>query len=156
MITQTEAEHLMAMPKKRLNNDPHNFPLAGEALTIPMKSVDDREQFLLDVSRGSISLKCTYQSRYQKTIVLVRVDLNGPPHTNPTVDEPPLLTLEPHNGETLAGKHIHLYVEGYMDKWAIPLPEDKFPRSDDIFATLDDFFKYCNVVEPPTVQRGLF
>jgi len=156
VITQNEAGHLLQIPKKRINNDRHQFPLGGAAISLPILSTDDREQFLIDINRGSIALKCTYQNRYQKTVVLVRVDLNGPPHTNPDVSEAPLPILRSHVGKTLPGKHLHLYVEGYMDKWAIPLPESKFTNQNDIFESLNDFFSYCNVVEPPIVQKGLF
>jgi hypothetical protein len=43
-----------------------------------------------------------------------------------------------------------------MDKWAIPGPEDIFPNSDDLYKTLDDFFRYFNIIEPPIVNKGAF
>ena len=112
---------------------------------------------MIDISRGRINLnKCTYQERYKCIYTLVRLDLNGPPHSNPEVVTVPLDYLEPHNGKTLKCPHLHIYVEGFMDKWAIPLPEDKFSDPNDLRSSLEDFFRYCNVIEPPTVQWGLF
>jgi hypothetical protein len=33
---------------------------------------------------------------------------------------------------------------------------DIFTRTNDLYETLMDFFRYCNVIEPPIIQRGLF
>jgi len=127
-------------------------------LTIPIVSIDERESFLIDVNRkGRIRLtKCTYQERYRGIIILVRLDIDGQPHTNPEVSSVPLAYLVPYNGRTIQCAHLHLYVEGYMDRWAIPAPSEKCPRTEDICAILDDFFRYCNVIELPLVQRSLF
>lgn len=46
---------------------------------------------------------------------------------------------------------MHLYVEGYMDKWAIPISDDEFPNTKSLFSTLQDFFRYCNVINPPKI-----
>ncbi len=157
MLTQSEADSLIAMQKKRTKEEMYNFPLAGERLTIPIISVDERESFLIDINRGGIRLtKCTYQGRYQKTIILVRLDIHGSPHTNPEVLNIPLPRLESYNGQTIQCPHLHLYVEGFMDKWAIPAPSDKFLNTNNLRDTLDDFFRYCNIVKPPIMQRDLF
>ena len=157
MLTQSEADALIAMQKKRAKEEMYNFPMAGKTLTIPIISVDERESFLIDINRGSIRLtKCTYQERHQGIIILTRLDVDGPPHSNPEVINVPLSCLQPYNGQTIHCPHLHLYVEGFMAKWAIPAPSEKFPRTEDISVTLDDFFHYCNVIELPSVQRSLF
>jgi len=157
VLTQSEADGLIAMQKKRTKEEMYNFPLAGERLTIPIISVDERESFLIDINRGRIRLtKCTYQDRYQKTIILVRLDIDGPPHTNPEVLNIPPPYFESYNGQTIQCPHLHLYVEGFMDKWAIPAPSDKFLNTNNLRDTLDDFFRYCNIVKPPIMQRELF
>jgi hypothetical protein len=157
MLTQAEADRLMAMNKKRLKREQYEFPVASEGLTIPIVSMDETESFLLDVSRGRIRLtKCTYQERYQGIIVLVRLDVDGPPHTNPDVPEVPLPYLAEYNDATVPCPHLHLYVENFMDKWTIPAPTDKFPRTDDLYATFDDFLRYCYIIEAPIIQKGLF
>jgi hypothetical protein len=158
MLTQSEADALIALEKKRTSNDRYNFPPNREILTIPIVSIDERESFLLDINRkGSIKLtRCTYQERYRGIIILVRLDIDGPPHTNPEVDIVPLSYLSPYNGQTIKCPHLHLYVEGYMDKWAIPAPDNEFPNTKDLYKTLEDFFRYCNITDPPIIQRGLF
>ena len=55
-ITQSEAEALIAMEKHRASDDRYDFPLGGRSVSIPLQSVDKREQFLLDISRGRIDL----------------------------------------------------------------------------------------------------
>lgn len=156
MLTQSEADALTAMPKKRADDESYSFPHSGQVLSVPIISDDGREPFLLDLYRGRIRLtKCTFQERYRKTIVLVRLDIDGRPHTNPEVSSVPVSYLGPHNGQTIQCPHLHLYVEGFNDTWAIPVPIDRFPQTDDLYRTLDDFFCYCNIAEPPIIQRGL-
>ena len=157
MLSQSEADALIALPKKRKSNDLYAFPTPGESLTIPIVSDDEREEFLIDVSRGRIRFtKCSYQERYRTIIVLIRLDIDGPPHTNPDVNAVPLPYLMPYNGRTIDCPHLHLYVEGYMDKWAIPSPSDKFPDTTDLYGTLQNFFDYCNVIDKPhIIQRRL-
>jgi hypothetical protein len=157
MLSQSEADLLITTEKKKESKENYTFPMGGESLTIPIVSLDETETFLLDITRGRIRLsKCTYQERYQGIIVLVRLDVDGPPHTNPEVSEVPLPYLTTYNGVTLPCPHLHLYVENFMDKWAIPAPENNFSNTDDLYTTLDDFFKYCYIVDPPNIQRGLF
>ena len=144
------------MPKKRADEEVHNFPNRGEALEIPIISQDGRECFLLDVYKGKIRLaKCTFQERYRDMFILVRLDVGGSPHPNPEVTSVPIPYLDPYNGLEIQCPHLHIYVEGFNDKWAIPAPIQSFPQTSDLCSTLDDFFRYCNIVEPPTIQRGL-
>jgi hypothetical protein len=57
---------------------------------------DEQERFLLDLWRGTFQLsKLRFQERARKVIVLVRLDIDGSPHTNP-------------DGTRLIGTHLHL------------------------------------------------
>ncbi len=157
MITQSEADMLIAIPKEHRENREYDFPSPGELLSIPILSLDERENFILNINRSNIKLtKCSYQERVQKTIVLVRIDVNGPPHTNPNVHKVPVSFAENYNGKTIECPHLHLYVEGFMDKWAIPIPKDNFPNTNNIYDTLYDFFRYCNIVKTPIIHKGVF
>jgi len=143
-LTQPEADALIAMEKHRINEDWHNFPALGGTLVIPLQSCDRREKFLLDISQGKIDLlKVKMQNRARQVVVLVRLDLNGAPHRNP-------------DGEEVPCPHLHLYREGYGDKWAYPIPSDHFKAIFDLGQTLDDFMQYCHITRPPYIQRGLF
>lgn len=152
MLTQSEADALITMQKKKAIDDHYDFPSSREILTIPIISIDERESFLIDINRrGSKLTKCTYQERYQQMIILVRLDIDGPAHTNPEVSTIPAPYLASYNGQTIPCPHLHLYVEDFMDKWAIPAPTNEFSNMSDLYRTLYDFFNYCNVVEPPII-----
>lgn len=143
-LTQAEADGLIALPKHRVNDDPWMFPHLGGAASIPLVSGDRREHFLLDLRRGRIDLaKGTYQNRARQVVVLVRLDFGGPPHRNP-------------DGVEIGSPHLHIYREGYGDKWAVPVPPAHFADLSDAWRTLSDFMTYCNIVEPPVIDRGLF
>jgi hypothetical protein len=156
-LTQPEADKLIAMPKKKADEEKYEFPLAGKGLVIPIISTDGSESFLIDINRGRIRLtKCAYQNRYQKVTILVRLDIDGAPHLNPEVENVPLLYLKAYNGQTILCPHLHLYVEGFDDKWAIPAPLDKFSKTKNAKKTLGDFLTYCNIIELPLIEGGLF
>ena len=83
-LTQAEADDLMAMEKICASVEDFVFTNPGEKLSIELLSRDKRERFLLDISRARIDLsKVTYQNRARQAIVLLRLDLGGPPHRNP-------------------------------------------------------------------------
>jgi len=88
------------------------------------------------VAKGSL------QNRARQTIVLARLDFGGQPHRNP-------------NGKEIASPHLHLYREGYGDKWAFPIKAGEFPNIDDAWKTLGDFMRYCNITKPPAIQARL-
>ena len=142
-LTQAEADALIAMEKHRVTDDRTDFPMGGESVVLPLQSADRREQFLLDLSRGRINLKkVKMQTRGRQIIVLVRLDLGGAPHRNP-------------DGEEIPVPHLHVYREGYGDKWAMPVPTDQFTAAD-VWTTFEDFLRFCNITQPPYIDRGLF
>jgi hypothetical protein len=143
-LTQAEADALIAIEKHRVNEDRSDFPMGGQSLALPLQSPDKREHFLLDLSRGRIDLlKVTMQNRGRQVVVLVRLDLGGAPHRNPDDEEIP-------------APHLHVYREGYGDKWAIAVPADRFTATTDYWATLEEFMRFCNITQPPHIERGLF
>ena len=141
-LTQAEADGLIAMPKVKTNEDQHTFPPLSQSLVIPLASQDRRELFVLDIYVGRINLsKITYQNRGRQVVVLVRLDLDGPTHRNP-------------DGEEVPCPHLHVYREGYGDKWAVPAPTGRFRQLPDHWRTLHDFLTFCNVVDLPTRIGG--
>ena len=143
-LTQAEAEALIAMEKHHVNEESSDFPADGESVTLPLQSADRREQFLLDLSRSRIDLrKFKIQNRGRQVVVLVWLDLGGAPHRNP-------------DGEEIPVPHLHIYREGYGDKWAVPVPADRFRNLDDVWQTPGDFMGYCNITQAPRLQKGLF
>ena len=143
-LTQAEADALIAMEKHRVNEELSDFPTDGESVVLPLQSADRREQFLLDLSRGRINLqKVKMQTRGRQVVVLVRLDLDGAPHRNP-------------DGVEIPVPHLHVYREGYGDRWARPVPTDRFRLVDDVWTAFEDFLRFCNVTQPPYIERGLF
>jgi hypothetical protein len=144
-LTQAEADLLIAMEKHRVDDERWQYPDFGGSLTIPLVSSDRRENFLLDLFRGRIDLlKGTYQNRSRQVIVLVRLDFGGQPHRNP-------------DGEEIPAPHLHVFREGFGDKWAVPAPPDSFPHvGSNLWETLNDFMQFCNVTKQPLIQKGLW
>src|ERR1700689_824029 len=143
-ITQAEPAALIAMEKPRADDKDCLFPEPGGRVAIALTSLDKRENFMLDITRAQIKLtKATYQNRARQAIVLMRLDLDGPPHRNPDDREIPC-------------PHLHVYREGYGDKWAAPAPVNRYSNVQDLFATLDAFMQHCNITQPPQIDRRLF
>lgn len=140
---QHEADRLLAIPK-HAEQERLVFPGgAGGKLTIHLHSDDRHEEFLMDVTRASIRLtKATLQHRARVAVILVRIDLDGPPHRNP-------------DGAEIPCPHIHLYREGYGDKWASLLPPWVTDPSDP-WRTFHELMLFCNVVTAPNLEREFF
>ena len=138
-MAQGEADALLKMAKYRCDDLRHQFPISGGSLRVLLRSKESHEHFGLDISRSRIEMrKNTFQKRARKNTVLVRLDLGGSPHRNP-------------DGVEILCPHIHLYREGYGDKWAYELPKE-FSDLTNIRKTLEEFFEYCNIVEEPYIE----
>ncbi|MCY3569162.1 MAG: hypothetical protein OXH38_11075 [Chloroflexi bacterium] len=141
-LTQAEADYLIALDKYAEDQRAWPYPIGGGKLSIPLRSEDWRETFLLDLRRARIDLfKRTHQTRARKVYPLVRLDIGSNRHRNP-------------DGEWIGPIHIHHYREGYGDKWAEEVPVGVFRDLADPILTLDDFMRYCNIVDPPIFQAS--
>lgn len=108
-----------------------------------INAVDSNNLFLLDFYRGSFELsRYTYNKRYRQTIILLRYD-NGGRHTNP-------------DGASFEGPHIHLYKEGYNDKFAYPISDIEIEESDTIEVVLNKILHFCNVTKLPSIEIPMF
>lgn len=142
MLTQTEADGLIAMRKAFANPRTISLP-PGADETHELVGDDKSERFMLDLWRGTLRLsKLKFQTRGRKVIVLVRLDIDGAPHTNP-------------DGQKFGGTHLHRYREGYEDKWASALDPSDFSTPADMRRTFQDFCRYCNIDGIPLFQEGL-
>lgn len=142
MLTQTEADALMAMQKRFEDQSAISMPPGADYSRV-LIGADLHERFLMDIWRGTVRIsKARLQTRARKVIVLARVDVNGAPHTNP-------------DRTILNGSHIHLYREGYDAKWAYPLDSRSFSNPTDNAQLFNDFCVYCNVVGIPRFQDAL-
>ena len=143
-ITQTEADALIEMEKVFVDEKDWTFPAAGERIALELTSTDKRENFVLDITRAQIKLtKATYQNRARAVIILMRLDLDGPPHRNP-------------DGVEIPCPHLHVYREGYGVKWAIPAPPERYGHTAELFSMCEAFMQHCNITGPVKMQKGLF
>ncbi|MBA4291203.1 MAG: hypothetical protein C0439_19720 [Pseudomonas sp.] len=141
-LSQSDAETLLRMEKKPALPDAFQFPDLGGRIEVPLLSRDERERFSLDINRKRIALTTGYQARGRQVIVLARLDFAAP-HRNP-------------DGTEVGVPHLHVYREGFGDKWAVEIPTGMLSKPDDAWQVLHDFMNYCGVVERPNIVRGLF
>lgn len=141
-LSQADAEALLRMEKIPASSDKFNFPDFGGRIEVPLVSRDERENFSLDINRKRIALTTGYQTRARRVVVLARLDFAAP-HRNP-------------DGSEVGVPHLHLYREGYGDKWAVEVPAGMLSNPADVWRVLHDFMRYCGVIEQPNIERGLF
>jgi len=143
MLPQPEADELLRMAKRFEHATAVVAVPPGADETYELAAENGREKFLLDVWRGTFRIsKLKLQNRVRTAVVLARLDVHGAPHTNPDLTR-------------IGGTHLHLYREGYEDRWAFPVDPLRFPRLGDTAATFHDFCRYCHVIAPPAAQGWL-
>ena len=144
MLTQEEADNLISELKEiREISGAIPFPEPGIYQKLDLVSSDRERTYIVDIQRkGYMNYvkKCTYQGRYRKDIILLRLDIDGPEHTNPGPD-----------GEKLPKNHLHIYREGLDDKFAIPVPPN-IKDTDDLIQTLIDFLAYFKVTNADSLE----
>lgn len=139
-LTQIEADALLSMKKSFDDMQVLELPTNAIDQSHGLTSDDGREKFVLDIWRSGFRLrKYTLNHRSRAVYILARIDVDGPPHKNP-------------DSEIIPCPHIHIYKEGYGDKWAYPLSEVGLKNPTDIVDCLNVFSKFCNIVELPPIQ----
>ncbi|MFV0482223.1 MAG: DUF6978 family protein [Campylobacteraceae bacterium] len=135
------------------------LPKHLENLTIVAKSFDDENNFAIHINRKSLEIQKVGLS-LNSTITLRRVDFFGG-HNNPTEillypDNDRLLELmERYKGFRFSRQsHIHVYIDGYEEKWAFPLSEFGISDNANIQVQARLFFHYCNIINNPQLNYG--
>ena len=143
-LLQADADALIAVEKHRADDSARDFPFMGGSQVVPLVSSDGVEQFILDINRKSriLATKISYLTRARQSILLVRLDIDGPPHRNP-------------DGAEIPCPHLHVFREGYGLRWAVPAPPNGFPDMSDLYATCHDFMTFCNVTIYPILNLSL-
>ena len=143
-IAQAEYEFLMQQDKE-FEDLIHPIQLGPAPLqwTKKINSTKTKEVFLFDFYRGSVELsKYTFNKRYRQTVILLRYD-NGGRHTNP-------------DGVLFEGPHVHLYREGYNDKFAFQVSEVGINTSDSMEEVLKKIMQFCNIKRFPSIEISMF
>lgn len=145
MITQEEFELLHQIEKYLdIGEVGIEWPKKGKNLAVPCYSKDNRESFEITINRGKIEVrKINYQQLYsQDKSILFRIDNIGPRHQNP-------------DGNYIDCPHIHIYKEGYGDKWAYSLNEIIGIVTENPIELFEAFLKYINVTDTPHIEYQL-
>jgi hypothetical protein len=144
VLTQREAEELLALEKHRVDETVWDYPGPGGEIKIPLVSVDKREEFILDIRRHRFELVRSgkYQTRARLNAPLARVCF-AKPHRNP-------------DGEEIPGTHLHVYREGFGLQWAYPLAIEQFGDGVDRWQLLIDFMRHCTITHEPNIQADVF
>jgi len=140
-LTQQEFNYLLKIEKRFTDNDMIYLDTKWSREII---STQSRDIFILDYYKGTYRIeKYTYNKRYRKNIVLLRYDSFGR-HTNP-------------DNTVVEGPHLHIYREGYDDKFAVS-PEEigvdsrAFGRD----RVLRVLLEYFNVKGCPQIHLAIF
>lgn len=112
-MNQNEFERIMEAPKEFVGSYKCIvLPMNGrkEKLKAIFKDTDEYINIYL-LSSGRNAGKTSNTATYQNNTVLIRIDLAPtPPHQNP-------------DGEIIKESHVHVFKEGFDDKWATPLKD---------------------------------
>jgi hypothetical protein len=131
-LSQAEFDFLMGLEKEF--EDKSTIVLGPPPLQWSRKltSTTTNDTFSLDFYRGTFKIqKYTYNHRYKQTLVIFRFDSFGV-HTNP-------------DGGKVTGFHIHVYKEGFGDKFAYPASDFGIEETDSMVVILQKFLVYCKV-----------
>lgn len=137
VLTQSEADELLSVLKACVEKVV-DIPVQGKSEDVNVVSeLNKSDKFIITLNRISTRTnKITFNARYKTgDIVILRLDVNGPPHTNP-------------DGTKVCGTHLHIYKEGHSVKYAIPYDITN-PEFDNLFYEFLDRF---NVIDKPTVK----
>ena len=142
-LTQSEADALLTMPKRLVGHTSIRLPQPGQREQFDLESLDAHEQFFLDISRSRIKLtKRTHQTRAHRTVILARMCLDGTAHRNP-------------DGSQVGSNHLHVYREGFADKWAREMSSDEFSDVSDLWQALEDFLSFCAIAAPTSSEPAM-
>jgi len=142
-ITQNEFELLMSLKKSFTRSEEIEIGPAPLKWTREVNSLESHDTFLIDYNRGKIQLlKYTLNKRYKQTVCLIRLDTIGR-HTNP-------------DGEKFDGPHIHLYRDGFDDKFAHPIVSIGINDPTNIENSIKEFLEFCNIRNIPPIQKSTY
>lgn len=146
-ISQPEFGYLMTLEKNFTDSAEISLGPAPIRWQRELLAKKTKDAFTLHFYRGSVELKkFTYNKTVRTSIVLIRYDALGR-HTNPPGTD----------GKSFDGPHVHLYRDGFDDKWAFPVTEIKLkenptPTMEEVF---EKFCAYCSILDCPPIQSSI-
>lgn len=133
-MTKNDAQGLIQVMKEIIDKGDFLLPVVNKQNNIRLCSaVSKKDTFRVIINRSGIinPNKYTLLLMYKKDQGLIRIDVNGPKHTNP-------------DGSIVPCPHIHMQTQdtGRWDAWAEDIPA-VFGSTNDIVKTVYDFLMYC-------------
>lgn len=146
MLTQDEADTLMRIEKYLTNPTDIELPPPRKNKKYNIAYTRDNQYYenmnLLTYRGRKNPQKVSYRILYAGRNILVRIDTqDATPHRNPDGN----IIIPPYQ------PHIHIYTEGYYNKFAYPLP-DSFSDTDDIIQLFMEFLSYSNVINADQIS----
>ena len=152
--TQPEADAFIAV-QKRFVTPPKEirFPSAEKRQHFDLVSKENPEDtFTLNFMEGGIEVEKISSVTREQSCCLARLDLNGPPHKNRSFGKEYLnprqvvhAAILKYLDQTINCPHLHYYVEGYGDKYAIPASELTAFTNTTSGGLIEDFLNFCHI-----------
>lgn len=132
-LTQALADRYRLSPKRLKNGGTLNlnaeFKIIGEELI----SDEFGDIFKLDLRKNKIELKVlNCNTRANDCFVIARLDVNDREHKNP-------------DGTKVGETHLHIYKEGYNDRYAYDPSKYGFSNYNDVPALILQFANFCKI-----------
>jgi len=106
MLSQEAADYLARIAKEITSANVLVIPTTGRQAEWEATSITGREYFHLHMRRGrKVATQLTLQERLEPNEILLRLDLDGPTHSNP-------------DGTVVPTPHLHVYRAAFDVKWA--------------------------------------
>ena len=165
-MNQSEATLLIGIGKKVDGGVVEIRPGSSSYHLIPLDAQYKDHRFLLDIRQSSIAInKITSQQRVHTSIVLSRLDIDGARHTNPQYDPatiPGGLDMGLHNllqrydchRYERGVAHLHIYIEGFDERWAFPPEEFGIIHRGGQAEIVRSFCERFNI-SPPRIRSSL-
>jgi len=111
------------------------LPSLGEQSSIQIKSVEKPVQtFRIVINRKQkISGNYSFLEIHGNNGLLLRLDIIGPPHTNP-------------DGTKVPCPHIHIARDYYDDSWAYEFSPPDVSNFDSLVSQLYEFMVHCHII----------
>ena len=140
-LTDAEAKFLIELEKIATDRR-IDIPDDSKKEHLNLASAEEQNDNIMRIyiKRGRRNInKCSFNVVYNKSIILLRLDIEpGRIHQNP-------------DGRDVPNPHLHIYREGYDDRYAIPAPEC-FVDTSNLAQALYDLLGYSNVINRDEVE----
>lgn len=146
VLTQDEADTLRVIEKYLIDPESVLIPPPQKTCIHDIRYRKDGQYYgnmkLSTFRSQKNSRKVSYRIIYDAYNTLVRIDTqDATSHRNPDGK----IIIPPYQ------PHIHIYTEGYKDKFAYPLPSS-FGNADDIIQLFMEFLSYSNVLNTDKIS----